>query len=370
MRTIGILGMLVFAVAVAQGALAQKGALASDPNAEDIKLDPAKWRVSVETGEFYPSMLIANAVRKSREKNPPRILGSLNGVINVAVYSEKPDTVVDVQVEVDELAEPTKLRYTIPTEGQYFIRPTVRWKYSKLAEMNQPFPTTMKVSVWMDGKPLPPPVQRPMRVHSVNDVPYLYRNPRGAWYDMTWMLVAFVNEESPVIDGLLQEALQTGIVKRFGGYQVDRSEVQRQVAAIYTALQKRGIVYSSTSQNSTSEQDLTLSQHVRFVSESVKYTQANCIDGVVLMASILRRIELDPLIIVGPGHAMLGFHVAPGRTRDITVVETTMLATSNFDESLKAGDATFRKWQQGKDPRFRVIEVAEWRDRGVMPIPR
>ncbi len=364
MRPIRLLGFLLFALVVAHGALAE------EQGAKPASMDPTKWRLSVETGDFYPSMLIANAVRKVRENRPEMVLGDLHGVVSVGVYSEKPGTVVDVLVEVDELAERTKLRYTLAKEGQYIIRPSVRWKYPKLRELDQPIPTTMKVAVWMDGKLLAPPVERSMRVHSVNDVPYLYRNPRGAWYDMTWMLAAFVNEESPVIDGLLQEALQTGIVKRFVGYQLGEAEVQRQAAAIYTVLQKRGIVYSSASQNSTSELDRTLSQHVRFVSDSVRYTQANCIDGVVLMASILRRIELDPLIIIGPGHAMLGYHLAPGRTWDIGIVETTMIATSNFDVALKAGNARFKQWQEEKDPRFRVIEVAEWRDKGVMPISR
>ena len=359
-----VLALLACALALAGPAFAEEKEKEVAPD------DPTKWRLSVHLGDLYPSMLIANAVRKPKDKRPEMILGDLHGPISVRVYNDKPGTVVQVQVEVDELAQPTRVRYTLEKTGYYFLRPQVRWKYAKLRELDQPIPTTLKVSVWRDGKLLSPSQQRPIRVHSVSDVPYLYRNPAGEWYDITWLLAAFVNEESPLIDGILKEALDTGMVKRFVGYQAGDREVQQQVGAVYTALKKRGIVYSSTTQTSSSDLDLTLTQHVRFVGDSLKYTQANCIDGVVLMASILRRIEIDPLIIVGPGHAMLGYHLEPGRTGRIGIVETTLIATGDFDSAVKAGGARFDQWKVQKDPRFRVIEVAKWRDEGVMPISR
>lgn len=361
-----LLGLLAIALAFATPALAQQKEMQAEPPPPD----PREWRLSVNMGDLYPASLIANAARKTTGPRGEAMLGDLYGPIAVRVYNEKPGTVVVVQVEVDGLAKKGTYRFTVASTGYNFIHPQVRWDYQKLRELDQPIPSTLRVVVWMDGKRLGSPQQRPIRVHAVNDVPYLYRNPHGVWGDMAYLLVAFVNEESPEIDAILKEALQTGIVKRFAGYQVDAREVQQQVAAVYTALQKRGIVYSSTTQTSTSELHLTVSQRVRFVSDSVKYTQANCIDGVVLMASILRRIELDPLIIVSAGHAMLGYHVAPGRTRDIGIVETTMIATGDFDSALKAGNARFKAWQAENNERFRVIEVAEWRDKGVMPIAR
>ncbi|MFZ8431498.1 hypothetical protein ACO1MU_14375, partial [Staphylococcus aureus] len=75
-------------------------------------------------------------------------------------------------------------------------------------------------------------------------------------------------------------------------------------------------------------QDGVSSQHVRFIDDSVRVRQANCIDGTVLFASILRKIGIDPLIVLVPGHAFLGFYL-DGQRRQIAFLETTMMTSTN-----------------------------------------
>ena len=53
-----------------------------------------------------------------------------------------------------------------------------------------------------------------------------------------------VNEENPMIDKLLREALNTRIVNRFLGYQGGNAEVvDKQVYALWNVLQKRNFRY-------------------------------------------------------------------------------------------------------------------------------
>ena len=77
----------------------------------------------------------------------------------------------------------------------------------------------------------------------------------------------------------------------FTGYQSeDADEVLLQVFAVWNVLQRRGIKYSDISK--TTPNSVVTSQTVRFMDESLKSTQANCVDGSVLMASILEKIGI------------------------------------------------------------------------------
>jgi len=235
--------------------------------------------------------------------------------------------------------------------------------------MAQPTPTNLTVTLNIDGADVGTKTKT-LRVRSVNDVPYARKSDNGSYQRMEWMFAAFVNENHPWIDPLLREALQTGRVKSFSGYQVNPQEVVRQVDAIWAALQRRKITYSSiTTASGTS--DAVLSQHVRFLTESVRNQQANCIDGTVLFASILRKIGIDPVIVLVPGHAYLGFYVDAAH-KQAAYVETTMIGTSTFQQALAAGTQNMQKYGPlfGHDPRAVFLRVAEARQSGIMPISR
>lgn len=44
------------------------------------------------------------------------------------------------------------------------------------------------------------------------------------------------------------------------------------------------------------------SQHVRLIDKSLNNGQANCVDGSVLLASRLRKIDIEPVLVNVPGH--------------------------------------------------------------------
>ena len=75
---------------------------------------------------------------------------------------------------------------------------------------------------------------------------------RNKFYDTSIFFAAYVNEENPMIDHLLREALNTRIVNRFLGYQGSPEAVDNQVYALWNVLQKRNFRYSSVSNTSLS----------------------------------------------------------------------------------------------------------------------
>jgi hypothetical protein len=91
----------------------------------------------------------------------------------------------------------------------------------------------------------------------------------------------------------------------------DPDEVMMQVFAIWNVLQRKGIKYSDIS--STTPSKFVVSQTVRFLDQSIDATQANCVDGSVLMASILQKIGINSHLVMVPGHCFLAFDTGKGK---------------------------------------------------------
>jgi hypothetical protein len=171
--------------------------------------------------------------------------------------------------------------------------------------------------------------------------------------------------------------------------------VVAQVFAIWNALQRRGIKYSSIT--TTTPSKYASSQSVRFLDESVQHSQANCVDGSVLMASILRKIGIDVYLVMVPGHCFIAFMNGEGDDAELIGLETTMLGQDNLKPlkdlpklpakiKHKEHNASFKTFEaavnsanesleehaeafdEGDDPEVQMISIEEARQLGIMPL--
>jgi hypothetical protein len=217
------------------------------------------------------------------------------------------------------------------------------------------------------------------------------------------MFAAYVNENHPILDKILQEALETKIVGAFRVTTHEHDETLKQVFALWSALQKRGLQYSSTT-TTPGGSETVQSQYVRFIDQSLTNTQANCVDGSVLFASLLRKISIQPFLVTVPGHMYVGFYLGAGKSQFVAL-ETTVLGLPDVADEKKAGDPAAlttlrdkldaamrarRDWKtfakavqvgtedltknkakidEGGDPTYQWIDLSEARAQGLMPIP-
>ena len=126
---------------------------------------------------------------------------------------------------------------------------------------------------------------------------------------------------------IIDAAQTAGIVEHFDGYaSTDPDNVYRQVWAIWHALSERGIRYSNADP-AIERGPKVFSQRVRFLRETWNDRSANCIDGSVLIASVLQRIGIRSFLVLVPGHAFIGFYVDADAQRAV-YLETTLLGAS------------------------------------------
>ncbi len=203
----------------------------------------------------------------------------------------------------------------------------------------------------------------PVSLLARNAAPIATRDPAtGAWVDLTLYFGAFVTPDAPAVRAFLRNAAARHPKRRLEGYQGDTIS---QARAIYEALKEdSGILYvdSTTSFNPDAA---ARDQRVRLPRESLAERLANCIDGVLLFASLLEACTIDTALVISTGHAILGWQRARGSER-WEYLETTMLATNPFAEACEIGERKAVQWQQqadGEPTRFRRWSVRELRER-------
>jgi hypothetical protein len=141
--------------------------------------------------------------------------------------------------------------------------------------------------------------------------------------------------------------------------------VTPQVRAIFEALATSGVRYVNSVIDFTPE-TATATQRVRLPRESLANTSANCIDGTVLMASLLEAASLNPAIVLVPGHAFLAWETwrNKGEWRHL---ETTLIATGSFEDACTRAEEMAKSWE-GQAWAFKRWSLRELRARGITPL--
>jgi hypothetical protein len=340
--------------------------------------------------------LISTATLKLGEVPADRLLlGDPVGVLGVEVEAPADNTSVKVTISCDEYLEPSEFSGVLPTQGdKYTILPKVKFRFEKLSRCRQATPTTITFRVQLGSGPVTETSQT-LTIRSINDCAFQLQQEQQP-VDMSLNFTAYVNEQHPFVDKLLREALDLGVVDSFIGYQGKSTEsVILQVYALWDLMVARDMRYSSITATAAAS-DSVASQHVRMLEETINNTQANCVDGSVLFASLLRKIGIDSALIMQPNHCYMGFWADENHTIFLAL-ETTLLGVDaespeSVPEDLEGAvgeeirrdkswpsfvhailDGTSKYINDGDnfktDPNYQIIDIALARQAGFLPIP-
>ena len=362
----------------------------------------AEWNPEIyPDNQIFPSLIIGAAAVKPDsdvfavwEGNH---IGDKQGIVGASVDDVAEGSKVTLEVRENDIMRASRIAGTAEADGTVSIYPKISWKYDKLANVRQAVPIDVTMELKVDGQSCGEKTVT-ATVRTVNDCLFGVTEPgdEERYSDYSWLFAAYVNENHPWVDQTLKEALDTDHVTSFDGYQSgDPEQVLMQVFAIWNVMQRKGLRYSDVT-TTAAESGSVGSQHVRLFDESVKAAQANCVDGSVLLAAVLRKIGLDPHLVTVPGHMFLAFSLD-----DDTMIglETTMMGAADldkvdakrlksflkFDPEEKRNEeswATFEaaidtgtqalaeaaKEFDGDDSDYQLIDVAAARNLGVLPI--
>lgn len=284
-------------------------------------------------GNIFPSALISTATTDAQIIVPGDsiYLGNPKSCIAIRIKSRRAYSKIRINVAPTPFFAESVSEFILEKPWtNYLIFPDIIWNYEALKDNKQATPISVAVTVELNREDLGQRV-RTFSVRSINECPLGYVDNKMKFHDTGIFFAAYVNEEHPMIDRLLREALNTRIVNRFWGYQSGKKDaVDKQVYALWNILQKRNFKYSSVSNTSLSS-NVVYSQRVRTLDDALASAQINCVDGTVLFASLLKAINIDPVLIRTPGHMFIGYYT-DNTHKDINFLETTMIGDVNMDE--------------------------------------
>jgi hypothetical protein len=374
--------------------------LVGTASAQDVRWEP-DFRFP---GTFFPAFAISAAGLDSKgPTETPSAYGYLgSGSFGFKVTDAPAGARLKVQVEVPEIGVFGELETQASGDGKpRLLVPRLSWSQAKLVAIAQPLSTDAVFRVYVDGKPAGEE-RRPVRIRAANDAPIRACRSVGHCVDYAPFMAAFVNENHPAIDDILRAALDIPAmpVKAWSGTQGSPDEVLKQVWAIWYLFQRSKVTYSSITTVSDTRPDL-LSQTVRPFGQTLRTAQANCIDGTAVFASVLRKIGIEPIIVLVPGHAFLGFYTDAQRAQQ-AFLETTMLndahnpfhqqgptktgvalakalgkdirmnqSWQSFVEALNAGQQAYAAAAPnfGSKPGYLFVPVVKARESGILPLP-
>ncbi len=281
-------------------------------------------------GNIFPSAILAVATTDTIVVHPSEtnVLGNPKSSIAIRITSPHDNARVQIMLDETPFFRKSYSEFILPKEDcTYLVYPDILWNYDALRNNTQAEPINITAHVQIKGYKSNQEV-RTFSVRSINECLIAYIDSHNRMRRTDVLFAAYVNEENPLIDNLLREALNTRIVNRFTGYQT--KNVDKQVYALWYMLQQRNFKYSSVSNTSLSS-NVVYSQRVRTFEDAIKSSQINCVDGSVVFASLLRAINIDPVLVRTPGHMYVGYYT-DGKHKDINFLETTMIGDIDLDD--------------------------------------
>ena len=309
-------------------------------------------------------------------------------LVDVAVNNDVnrvDDVTVRLRVEIDGYSDPAMRLHTVSggTKSHIRILPLLRNKaVVSLTEM-RPASLHVFVEETAPGSRVLYEQTRNIRLHALDTALLAVRRNDGSTIDLVDFLAAWVTPRSLAVKHCLRRAAEHHPRKVIIGYQGARTHdekvniVREQAQAIFAEL-KNGVklTYINSTLNMGRESG-QVTQRVRLPSESLETGgSANCIDGAVLFASLLELASLDPLLVIVPGHAFVGWRIWRG-SEQYEFAETTMIGTSDFVSAQREGqrqyDAALKSGYFTRDlfdPNgfARLIDIAACRAAGIMPL--
>ncbi len=184
--------------------------------------------------------------------------------------------------------------------------------------------------------------------------------------DLSHYYGAWVTPHAEAVQERIRRAADLLADRMIWGYQGTADSVTRQVAALYDSLREAGIAYINSVIDYGAAQG-QVTQRTRLPREALAGKSANCIDGTVLMASLLEGASLNAALVLVPGHAFVGWETWE-ESGQWQFLETTLIGRADFDVAHQSGQRQYDEYQKSAPDRVTLHRLSDLRARGIWPM--
>ena len=354
------------------------------------------WSVRITPfDQVFPALELSQARRDGAVADAASAFaGDGSGLIAVRVRARHAGEKVSLSVAAPGLGAPAQVEATLREAGRdYVLRPPLAWQLHELIAVDAPRDAQIAFHLLRDGADAGTRLRK-ISLRPLSEALYFVRDGSDS-VDLSWIFAAYVDERDAVVDRVLAAAAASGIAAGFDGYARGSStDVQRQVWAVWQALAAHGIRYSAADPG-IARGPHVFSQRVRLLEQIWNDRSASCIDGSVLIASVLQRIGLRSFLVLVPGHAFVGFYTS-ATGQQAAYLETTLLGAAaaplpalpafaeaigeaaarrldiaGYMAALSSGERRYARsaarFDRAHRPNYVLIDIAEARAFGIRP---
>jgi hypothetical protein len=134
-------------------------------------------------------------------------------------------------------------------------------------------------------------------------------------------------------------------------------QVREQMRALYDTLKHDLNLTYVNSLLSLGEKNGYIHQRIRLPQQSLATKSANCVDAAVLFASLIAAVSMRPLLVLLPGHAIVGWYTWEGVTR-CEFLDTSCLNRADFDTAWTEGQEQYQKAKSAGDFERELLDPA------------
>ncbi len=331
--------------------------------ADDLELDVVLTPRSFENQIYTSYLYQIPFVTEYKGVNVENLL--TKDLFCISLLCPKRGAELELKMHESELNEEV-IEHYVSSGGKdtLWMQPRMIWKYDVLRKFDKTRNMAFRWTISSEGEEICS-IERTFSCRSISQcvnalkiAPYerpegLNVNSDGA-VEIPEMFAGYVEEENAAIDEIMNHALtDCELPLGFNGY-LSQSEdyLFQQMCAIWYVLQQHGIHYSNATYIPGIAEGVKV-QNVRFFSQILAQSQANCVEGTCLLASIYQRFDLYPFLISIPGHIFLGIGNAEGELTYF--LETTMIGNVNLDQY----STDEEKWTASKANFKEAMDVAK-----------
>jgi hypothetical protein len=333
------------------------------------------WSVEIAPdGELFPVLDLSQAPPKSASA------GAGNGLVIVRVRGDDEPHRLRVVVTTSGLRTAAVVEADIGPHATIELRPRLDWNVEWLRALKSPNRQAVGITLETSGH-LAETREVLARVHPLDDALYFVREGKDR-IDLGWVFAAYVNPRDPVVETIVADARD--IDPDFDRPPKDAADSVRKARAIWAMLTRHGLRYAA-GDPALSRGPTIYSQRIRLIGDVWNERRANCLDGSVLIASVLERIGIPAFLVLVPGHAFVGYHadrdrveflettlLGDGRARSSAIDDDAAAVAANFEAARGAGLARWRRvagrFDRRHGPDYALIDIGTARSYGIIPI--
>lgn len=197
--------------------------------------------------------------------------------------------------------------------------------------------------------------------------------PMGEFEDATQLtlkidrrfVAAWVTPNDKDVDVFLKEAKKK--LKKGQSFSGEQSATMPQVQALFETLRQRGVSYVMDPEALTKD---VRAQRTRLPAEVLASTNAQCLEGAILYATLLEALKIKAMVVYVPGHAFVAWKPSPkdNTKEEYFFLETTMTGGSApFEKAVERGAAAYAEHAATK--KAQIVDIGALRKDGITPQP-